>query len=196
MIRLNHHDRDIEDPWLRARLAALPPWDNLAILDVGCVEGWVLDEYPTALGVDARTPPASWAGRVWVGDAAQLPSMTDGFDVVTCVSVLEHVGLGWYGDAAGNADVKAGEVVWQIGRVLRPGGWLFLTVPIDLTMTKDGKPFARPVCVADVHEWLHDAGLTIHEQLIVEGATWTAAPDDDGALRCVMLVTADKLAVG
>ncbi len=190
MITFNHHDRDIEDPWLRARLAMLPA--GARILDVGCVDGWVLDEYHGAVGVDARRAPDKWAQRVYTGDAAITPYLDASFDAVTCVSVLEHVGLGWYGDPEGD-DGKAGRIVAEMARVLAPGGWLLLTVPIGLTMTKDGRPFARPVHVADVNRWLGNAGLAVRERLQVSTLLWDAALDDNGdASREVVLVAAQK----
>lgn len=190
MIHLHHHDRDIEDPWLRARLAMLPA--SARILDVGCVDGWVLDEYPEAVGVDARPWPKKWGGRGWTGDAEDIGNMWGSFDAVTCVSVLEHVGLGWYGDPAGD-EGKAGRIVAEMARVLKPGGWLFLTVPVYLAMTKDGRAFARAVYTHTVTGWLAEAGLTIREQLHVETDGWVEALGDDGnPWRHVALISAQK----
>lgn len=189
-IHLHHHDRDIEDCWLRARLAMLP--SGARILDVGCVDGWVLDEYPAAVGVDARKAPGKWANRVMWGDAETIPEPDGRFDVATCVSVLEHVGLGWYGDPEGDAE-KAGRIVAEMARVLKPGGWLLLTVPIGLTMTKDGRPFARSVGPISVADWLGGAGLTVAEWLNVQSDRWAAARDDGGdTWRQVALISAQK----
>ena len=190
MIHLHHHDRDVEDPWLRARLAMLPA--HARILDVGCVDGWVLDEYPTAVGVDAREAPAKWRGRVYKCDA-ETTEMVDGhFDAVTCVSVLEHVGLGWYGDEPGD-EGKAGRVVAEMARVLAPGGWLFMTVPLGLVMTKDGRVFAQEIDSFDLREWIKVAGLVLHEWLDIESTTWTAAPDARAGMpRRVAIISAQK----
>lgn len=189
MINLHHHDRDIESPWLRARLAMLPP--GAGILDVGCVDGWVLDEYPDAIGVDQRDPPPHLSPRVRLVDAEKTGLAGGAFDAVTCVSVLEHVGLGWYGDPVGDSG-KPGRVVAEMARVLRPGGWLLLTVPIGLTMTKHGRPFARWISEGALARWLSDASMTVHEWLLVSSPTWSAAPDDDGHRRSVALIAASK----
>lgn len=190
MIHLHHHDRDIEDPFIRARLAMLPA--GARILDVGCVDGWVLDEYPGALGIDTREAPVKWVERVDRCDAEAMPHVAGSFDAVTCVSVLEHVGLGWYGDPEGDAG-KAGRIVAEMARVLKPGGWLLLTVPLGLVMTKGGKAFARDIEADDVTGWAEGAGLVVHEHLDVLGSTWTAAPDDrPNHQRYVLLISAQK----
>lgn len=192
-IHLHRHDRDIEDPWLRARLAMLPA--GARILDVGCVDGWVLDEYPDAIGFDARPAPARWQLRAELGDVESMLFETGVFDAVTCVSVLEHVGLGWYGDPEGDEE-KPGRVIAEMARVLKPGGWLFLTVPMGLLMTKGGRPFARPVASITLDRWVNAvAALTVREWLDVAAHEWTGAPDDRyGAdqIRRVALVSAQK----
>ena len=189
MIHLHHHDRDIEDPWLRARLAMLPA--GAAILDVGCVDGWALDEYPGALGVDSRMAPLKWVERVDKCDAETMPHAGASFDAVVSVSTLEHVGLGWYGDPEGDVE-KPGRVIAEMARVLKPGGWMLLTVPIGLKMTKDGKPFARPILPMALTDWIEATGLEIHEMLIVETRLWTEAPDDRPGPRWGALISAQK----
>lgn len=192
---LRYHDRDIEDPWLRARLAALP--GGTAILDVGCLEGWVLEEYPEARGIDARQPPDSWAARVWVGDAAELPVATGTVGAVSCVSVLEHVGLGFYGDPvadedSGGAAEKVRSVLAEIARILAPGGWAFVTVPLGLAASMYGRPFSRPLVGRDITLPLEQGGLRVEEYLEVAGHTWVAAPDASGSVRRLLLLSARK----
>jgi 2-polyprenyl-3-methyl-5-hydroxy-6-metoxy-1,4-benzoquinol methylase len=55
----------------------------------------------------------------------ELPYAAGSFDAVTCVSVLEHVG------------VTRGEIIAAVARVLRPGGRLVLTCDVDLRREGD-----------------------------------------------------------
>jgi len=53
-----------------------------------------------------------------VGDAQHMSFDADSFDIVSCISVLEHI--------PGNGDSVA---MQEVGRVLRPGGVALITVP-------------------------------------------------------------------
>lgn len=55
--------------------------------------------------------------KLAVGDLARLPFTAAAFDTVLCLGVLEHFEDG------------AEEQVTELVRVLRPGGWLIVTVP-------------------------------------------------------------------
>jgi 2-polyprenyl-3-methyl-5-hydroxy-6-metoxy-1,4-benzoquinol methylase len=122
--------------WYRGRRAVvramldeldLPP--AARILDAGCGSGLMLDElerYGTAFGVDS----SSWAvaaargrrhARVELATLEQLPYANGGFDLVTCLDVLEHV----------PDDEPALAELW---RVTAPGGHLLLTVPAYQTL--------------------------------------------------------------
>jgi SAM-dependent methyltransferase len=56
-------------------------------------------------------------------DITHLPFNTDSFDVILCSHVLEHV----YDDVA---------AMKELYRVLKPGGWAIVQVPIDATLEK------------------------------------------------------------
>lgn len=125
-------------------------------------------------------------------DAETMPHPTASLDAVTCISVLEHVGLGWYGDPEGDVE-KPGRVIAEMARVLKPGGWLLLTVPIWLKMTKDGRPFAREISADALNQWVTDAGnLWAREWMMVSTWLWHEAPDDRRDERVVALVTLQK----
>lgn len=57
-----------------------------------------------------------------------LPFPSGSIDTLTCLHVLEHVGLGRYGDPIDpQGDVRAAA---ELARVIAPGGSLILTVPV------------------------------------------------------------------
>jgi SAM-dependent methyltransferase len=60
-------------------------------------------------------------------DLTALDMPTGSLDSVSCMHVVEHVGLGRYGDALdASGDLKA---IAELKRVVRPGGVLYFVVP-------------------------------------------------------------------
>jgi SAM-dependent methyltransferase len=143
----------------RLRLVAALAADDLRrpgrVLDVGCGAGatlrWLLDEGHDAVGVDsspvslehaARLVPAEVLHR---GDALHLPFVDASFDGAFLLDVLEHLD-----DAAALSEVR---------RVLRPGGWLMISVPAYdwLWSVRDHdaghrRRYSRPALVGTVEE--------------------------------------------
>lgn len=67
------------------------------------------------------------------GDLMALPFAPASFDAVVAVSVIEHIGIGHYGEPEATAgDVRA---VRQLARTLKRGGRLILTVPFGVSLT-------------------------------------------------------------
>ncbi|MEA5466596.1 bifunctional 2-polyprenyl-6-hydroxyphenol methylase/3-demethylubiquinol 3-O-methyltransferase UbiG [Leptothoe sp. PORK10 BA2] len=113
---------------------AIPEWDGLRVLDVGCGGGYTCEflaqRGAVVTGIDQSAACIQVAKdhgaamgltidyRVGVGE--NLPFGDDGFDVVVCVDVLEHV-------------ESPAATVMEIGRVLRPGG-LFCFDTINRTL--------------------------------------------------------------
>lgn len=65
----------------------------------------------------------------------RFPFRDESFDAVVAISVIEHIGIGHYGDPVAGAGDRA--AVAEIARVLRPGGRALLTVPFGRTQTDD-----------------------------------------------------------
>jgi len=103
------------------------------ILDLGCMES-VLPLFLSGLGFqvtgfDFRQYPYRVPNFKFVqGSILGLPFEKDFFDAATCVSTIEHIGIGFYNDPKDNftADLKG---MLEIKRVLKPQGLLILTVP-------------------------------------------------------------------
>lgn len=62
------------------------------------------------------------------GNAAILPFPDDSILSLSSLHVIEHVGLGRYGDPLDPEGTRRAAV--ELQRVLRPGGRLFLSVPV------------------------------------------------------------------
>lgn len=112
---------DTARPWYDYAAKLLPTKPGRWI-DLGCGQGELLaraDVPKGGLGLDRdRTALKAGTGaRFVVADLAQpLPFADDSFDGVSLVEVIEHL-----------PDAEA--LVREIGRILRPGGWLVLTTP-------------------------------------------------------------------
>lgn len=94
------------------------------ILDLGCAAGSFAPESLAAMTVRCdieRLLPGSHFQAVQ-GDAAALPFNSAVFDAVVCNHSLEHFR-------------RLRESLKEIGRVLKPGGFLFLSVPDAGTVT-------------------------------------------------------------
>jgi 2-polyprenyl-3-methyl-5-hydroxy-6-metoxy-1,4-benzoquinol methylase len=108
------------------RMATEHASDFQTVLDVGCGANLIYDQVLASLGkqvvgVDFTfnflklAPPDSLTTLIQ-GDATNLPFCADAFDAVICSETVEHI-----------PDEMA--VINELARILRPGGWLFFTVP-------------------------------------------------------------------
>ena len=62
------------------------------------------------------------------GDIVHLPFRSGAITSLSCLHVIEHVGLGRYGDPVNPAGSQLAAA--ELQRVLQPGGRLFLSVPV------------------------------------------------------------------
>ena len=103
------------------------------ILDVGCGDGYgsavILDgvDYAQFIGLDLSIDKLRTARRglhhshMVMGDAEELPFANAAVDVAFSLETLEHL-------------PDPGGALREIARVLRPGGVLFLSVPVSSTL--------------------------------------------------------------
>jgi SAM-dependent methyltransferase len=102
------------------------------VLEVGCVNSPFIYLLPglgaRVTGVDLRSWGERAGGFTFIrGDVLDLELPT--FDVVLCISTLEHIGLGRYpGDAT--EEGRDGRVLRRMVDLLNPAGRLLVTVPV------------------------------------------------------------------
>ena len=109
---------------LHAALGKLALPAGAEVLDAGCGSGRTMDElrrYGTVHGFDLNPLGVEYArgrghGDVEVARVEEIPHPDSSFDLITCLDVIEHT----------PDDVAS---LRELRRVVRPGGWLVVTVP-------------------------------------------------------------------
>ncbi len=100
---------------VRAWLDSAPP--QTKVLDAGCGEGVLVDEYQSRLSIEGLDPNYS-SERVRAGSLTSLPYPDATFDRALCLDVLEHLTFD-----------EQPQALAELHRVLRPGGLLLVSVP-------------------------------------------------------------------
>ncbi len=109
-------------PTYLAKLEAVRRWLDLLppgtrVLDAGCGEGVLVDEYAGRLAIEGLDPNYA-SDRVRSGSLMALPYGDGVFDRALCLDVLEHLSFDDQPRALG-----------ELHRVLRPGGELLVSIP-------------------------------------------------------------------
>lgn len=122
-------DRYLEYPWLLENIKIT----SGRILDVGSTASNMLYNFlPKEVeinSIDLNTKPIeSDSIKFTVGDIRKTNYEDNYFDLVSCISTLEHIGVsGRYGsDEDLEGDLKA---VKEMSRIVKPGGTILITVP-------------------------------------------------------------------
>jgi len=102
------------------------------LTDIGSrLDGFVAHVLPfcSVRYVDIRPLPAQVEGLEYIrGSVTALPFANDSIAALSCLHVIEHVGLGRYGDPV-SPDGHT-EAAKELVRVLKPGGLLLLGTPV------------------------------------------------------------------
>jgi SAM-dependent methyltransferase len=182
------NERIVELPYVLRALSGLET--GASILDVGATES-TLSLSLASLGyrvtaVDPRPYPFEHPNLQVVVGPVEDWKTDDQFDAVVCLSTIEHIGRGAYGEAPADENADR-EVLERIRELMKPGGLLVLTVPFGRA-SQDA--FERTYDSAGLDGLLE--GWVVEERIVAhrsDGATWVVS---DGAAgdRQVALVTA------
>jgi hypothetical protein len=164
------NERIVEIPWAFGAVAALQP--GSLVLDIGATESTVALSLASlgfeVLAADLRPYPLQHPGiRSVTGPLEEWEGPERPLDAVTCISAIEHFGIGHYGSDAGTSDLDR-VVIGKVREWLRPGGELVLTAPYgqwdvtDVQRVYDAEHLdalldgfdvvARSVCVQAAHD--------------------------------------------
>jgi hypothetical protein len=186
----NVNERIVEIPFAFRALARLP--EGAKVLDVGATESTValslasLGFEVTAL--DPRPYPLTHPRlETVVADVGSWQTEAL-FDAVLCLSTLEHIGLGAYGDPR---DPKGDwQALDRIRALTAEGGLLLLTVPFgERRVDELERTYDRDALEAILEGWSVD-DLTIARRR--DPVTWEIGLDGDGDAGAVALVTAHR----
>ena len=134
---------------VRRYLDALP--QQTRVLDAGCGEGVLVDEYAGRLditGVDANYS----SGRVRQASLTALPFPDASFDRALCLDVLEHLS---YEDQR--------SALAELFRVLRAGGELLVSVPNLAHLQSRVQFLLRGRLIRTASEYKHPGDRPVHE---------------------------------
>ena len=122
-------ERILEVPFVLQRLPS-----SGHILDIGCMNSHLALQLAcmgykiTAL--DVRTYPFRHPNlKICKEDISCAKLEEASYDCAICISTVEHVGLGHYGDARGISDRS---FIDALARFVKPNGSIFITVPFGL----------------------------------------------------------------
>lgn len=114
--------------WLARKLRANTPARHVDVASSAITIGTISAITDTVF-IDYRPLHARLSGLQSVGgDVTRLPLRKDTVESLSCLHVIEHIGLGRYGDPIDSQG--AAKAARELERVLQPGGRLYLSVPV------------------------------------------------------------------
>ncbi|MFO0730169.1 MAG: DUF268 domain-containing protein [Nitrospiraceae bacterium] len=126
----------------------------------------------------------------------QIPFADRTFSAVLAVSVIEHIGIGHYGEPEANVGDQV--AVQEVARILKPGGKALISVPYGRRLTND---WMRVYDQARLRKLIAPLSIERIEYAVSRAGLWmpsteadAAAIDWTGTQRSVALVVGAKAA--
>jgi ubiquinone/menaquinone biosynthesis C-methylase UbiE len=151
-------NQDRRDAWVARHAAALPV--GTRVLDVGAGQGryralfkhcvYMTQDFAEYRGTSGGVLQENWdyGALDYICDASAIPVPDGSFDAILCTEVLEHV-------------PEPIRVVGEIARILRAGGFLFLTAPLSSGLHQQPYHFYGGFTPYFYRQFLSAAGLSI-----------------------------------
>ena len=153
-----------QDTWAAGKILAARPEIHVDLGSTALLVG-ILAKWTRVISVDVRPLSVALDGLVsCAGTGVALPFRDRSIRSLSSLCVLEHIGLGRYGDpidAQGTEKAAA-----ELQRVLAPGGDLYVSLPIE----RDDRVYFnahRVFSVATVRKMLGE--LDLEEEVLVQG---------------------------
>ncbi len=117
-----------QGPWLFERLLQTKPTSHVDVASYIGYMGFISAVIPTTF-IDIRPTRAKFKNfKEKVGSVLKLPYQNDSVESLSCLHVIEHVGLGRYGDPIDVSGLY--KSTQELKRVLAHGGNLFVSLPV------------------------------------------------------------------
>jgi SAM-dependent methyltransferase len=151
------------------------------ILDLGCCSSRLPISLASrgfrVVGFDLHPYPYRHPNLMAVqGNAMRCPFGAERFGAVLAISVVEHIGLGHYGDPSAITGDCA--TVREIARLLRSGGRALITVPFGVALTDD---FQRVYDSTRLSELLAPFSVVRIEYAWGRAGLWTPCAEAEAA---------------
>lgn len=160
---------------VRRYLNALPA--QTRVLDAGCGEGVLVEEYAGRLDISGLDANYS-SSRITTGSVTRLPFPDGGFDRVLCLDVLEHLAY---------ADQPL--ALAELHRVLRAGGEMLVSVPNLAHLQSRVHFLLRGRLIRTASEYKHPGDRPIEEYLRLAAAAGFTLVERRGIFPTVPVLT-------
>lgn len=117
-----------QDIWGAKMVFKIKPKKVIDIGSTALLVG-IISQYTETESIDIRPIPASVPNLICrQGSVIDLPYPDSSVEYIMSLCVIEHIGLGRYGDPIDPQGPNKAAV--EISRVIRPGGYLIISVPV------------------------------------------------------------------